>query len=59
MVALTEAYEKCFDFKALCVLENKYTWKLNVDILILKVGSKASLFDACAIAAKVALLNSR
>lgn len=57
--ALTEAYEQCFDFKVLCVLENKYTWTINVDILILEVGSKASLFDACAIAAKVALLNSR
>ena len=56
---LTTSYSRCFNFEELCVLKNKFTWTVNVDILILEVGSKASLFDSCAIAVKVALLNTR
>ena len=56
---LAEAFDHSFDFSQLCVLENKFAWCINVDILILEVGSKSTLFDACSVAVKTALINAR
>ncbi|XP_015787953.1 exosome complex exonuclease RRP42 [Tetranychus urticae] len=54
-----DSYKDCSLLDCLTVVEGKSVWCLSIDILILEIGSKASLYDLCSIAVKAALYDTR
>lgn len=54
-----DSFKNCSLLDCLTVVEGKSVWCLSVDILILEIGSKASLYDLCSLAVKAALYDTR
>ncbi|XP_053207158.1 exosome complex exonuclease RRP42-like [Panonychus citri] len=54
-----DSFKDCSIYDCLMVVEGKSVWCLSIDILILEVGSKASLYDLCSLAVKAALHETR
>ncbi|RWS28686.1 exosome complex component RRP42-like protein [Leptotrombidium deliense] len=57
--ALSQAIPRSLDLRKLCIVEGKHVWTLFIDILVLELGSKSNMFDACSIAVKAALFNTK
>ncbi|RWS09431.1 exosome complex component RRP42-like protein [Dinothrombium tinctorium] len=59
IAALSHSITPCIDLHSLCVEKGKYVWTVFIDILVLELGSRPNLLDACAIAVKAALYNTK
>ncbi|XP_015788006.1 exosome complex exonuclease RRP42 [Tetranychus urticae] len=54
-----DSFKDCSLLDCLTVVEGKQVWCLSIDILILEIGARASLYDLCSIAVKAALYDTR
>lgn len=56
---LNNAITPTLNLKSLCVIPGKSVWTIYIDILILEFESKPNLFDACGVAIKAALFDTK